>query len=175
MSRKPPLLPEEALHRVLRAARLDGTGVLVIAGAFALASAAVKDTTGAAVGLLVAGAGAVELHGAALVRHGSERGMRWLVASQLFLMAIIFGYIGYRLRHADVSPMLPLLTDDQRQAIAAAGFTVDQFLRMVYVGTYAAVGVGTLLYQGGMCLYYLRRRPAVAAALREDGAFNETR
>jgi hypothetical protein len=156
-------------------AKLDGTGVLAIAGAFALASAAVKDRTGAAVGLLVAGAGAVELHGAALVRHGSERGMRWLVASQLFLMAVVLGYVGHRFRHIDLSPMLPLLTDEQRQAIAAAGFTVDRFLRMVYVGTYVAVGVGTLFYQGGMCLYYLRRRPAVAAALREDPSFTETR
>ena len=167
MPRRPPLLPEEALYRVLRTAKLDGTGILAIAGAFALASAAVKDARGAAVGLLVAGAGALELHGAALVRHGEERGMRWLVASQLFLMAIILGYVGYRLGRIDVSPLLPLVTDEQRQAIAQAGFAVDRFLRMVYVGTYAAVGVGTLFYQGGMCLYYLRRRAAVTAALRD--------
>ena len=44
---------------------------------------------------------------------------------------------------------------------------MDQFLRIVYKATYILVGVLTVLYQGGLTIYYQRRRPAVAAALRE--------
>ena len=51
MARKPPLLPAETLRRVVRTAKFDGTGILVISGAFALASASVHDVTGAEVAL----------------------------------------------------------------------------------------------------------------------------
>ena len=114
MARKPPLLPAETLRRVVRTAKFDGTGILVISGAFALASASVHDVTGAEVGLLVAAAGAMELHGAGLIRNGERRGTDWLVASQLFLLAIILGYVGWRLQRMDIAPMRALLTGEAR-------------------------------------------------------------
>ena len=60
---QPPLLPEEALIRVLRLARFDGTGVLVLSGTFAVMAALGRDVPFAVIGLLGAAAGAVELHG----------------------------------------------------------------------------------------------------------------
>ena len=92
----PPLLPEETLIRVLRVARLDGLSVLVISGVFALVSALAGDGLGAVVGLLVAGAGAVELHGATLLEHGEPRGIDWLTGSQGFLLATIALYCALR-------------------------------------------------------------------------------
>src|SRR5678816_1370684 len=86
---QPPLLPEETLARVLRLARFDGMGALVLGGMFALFAAAARDFPFAAIGLLAAGAGAVELHGAALLRQGDRRGMQWLVASQPYLLLVI--------------------------------------------------------------------------------------
>jgi len=169
MARKPPLLPAETLRRVVRTAKFDGTGILVISGAFALASASVHDVTGAEVGLLVAAAGAMELHGAGLIRNGERRGTDWLVASQLFLLAIILGYVGWRLQRMDIAPMRALLTGEQRGAILNAGLTVDDFLRLVYRATYGIFGAASLLYQGGLSLYYYRRRTAVAAALNDSG------
>lgn len=164
----PPLLPAEALRRTVRLARLDGTTMLVIAGVFALASASGKDGLGAAVGLLVAGAGAIELHGATLLRAGAVRGVNWLVASQIFLMAVVLGYVGHRLGHVEVGPMRALLTDEQRVVIRQAGMTVDTFLTTVYRIVYDGVAVATVLYQGGMALHYLRRRGPIAAALAEE-------
>src|SRR5215212_4806798 len=76
---QPPLLSEVTLVRVLRLARFDGMGALVLGGMFALVAAANRDFPFAAIGLLAAGAGAVELHGAALLREGEPRGMRWLL------------------------------------------------------------------------------------------------
>jgi hypothetical protein len=45
-------------------------------------------------------------------------------------------------------------------------FDLTQMLKFVYL----AVAVITILYQGGMIIYYLRRRSAVAAALQSGGA-----
>src|SRR4051812_10242830 len=70
MSKIPPLLPHETLIRVLRLATLDGLVVLMIATAFALASALGRDFSGAIIGLLIAGGGATELHGVTLMRRG---------------------------------------------------------------------------------------------------------
>lgn len=167
MTRSPPLLPDEVVRRVVRISRLDGTGILVIAGAFALMSASVHDVTGAEVGILVAAAGAMELHGSSLLRAGESRGSRWLVSSQLFLLAIILCYVGWRLGNADIAPMRPLLTGEQRAAIANAGMTVDDFLHTVYTACYGTLALASFLYQGGLALYYFRRRAAVATSLDE--------
>lgn len=165
MARKPPLLPAEALRRVIRTARLDGGGILAVAGFFALASASIHDVNGAAVGLLVAAGGTMEFHGAGLLTVGVRTGARWLVSSQVFLLAVILAYVAWRLHGMDISPMRPLLTEEQRSVIAGAGFGVDEFLRLIYRTTYGVFGVASLAYQGGLALYYWRRRAAIKAAL----------
>ena len=161
----PPFLPEEMLARVLRVARLDGMSVLVIAGLFALISALAGDHLGAVVGLLVAGAGAVELHGSTLLHHGESRGMQWLVGSQLFLLVTIVGYCALRLLHPAYEPLRAAMTDEMKTSLEMAGWTPDEFIRFVYNVTYAAVAIVTSAYQGGMALFYCRRRAAVAQAL----------
>lgn len=164
----PPLLPEETLIRVLRVARLDGMSVLVIAGVFALISAMAGDFVGAVVGLLVAGAGAVELHGATLLEHCEPRGMRWLVGSQIFLLATVVAYCGLRLLHPVLDPLQAAVTDEMKVSLEAAGWKQEEFIRFVYNTTYYLVGAVTVFYQGGMAIYYLRRREPVARALAED-------
>ncbi len=166
--RAPPLLPEETLFRVLRLARFNGLSVLGIAGFFALLSAAAHNIPGAAVGVLVAGAGALELHGAGLLRQGDDRGTTWLVSSQLYLLVVVLVYVAFRLNHIDIEPMRQILTAQQRETIAMAGFTDDQFLRLVYTLSTSVFGVVTFFYQGGMAFYYHRRRAAITAALTAD-------
>lgn len=164
----PPLLPEETLHRVLRVANVDGLSVLAIAGILALASASMGDWQGAAIGLLVAAAGAIELHGVGLLRAGDGRGMNWLVASQPYLLAMILVYCGLRWLSYDPALLRAALTSEMRAAIAQNGWTEEAFLRMVYMATYAVLAAGTALYQGGMTLYYLRRRSAVRTAVEGE-------
>jgi hypothetical protein len=159
----------------VRAARFDGTSVLVLSGLFALIAAAAHDTTGAGAGVAIAAAGAMELHGAGLLRSFDERGMRWLLASQMFLMALILAYALYRLNHASVADTKAafkgLYTAEQidqlRSAADAANLTPDDAIRLFNSVLWGAVGAGTVVYQGGMSLYYRSRRAAVAAALRE--------
>jgi hypothetical protein len=167
---RPPPLPAEILRRVLRVAKFDGVSVLVIAGACALISASSRDVTDALVGLAVAGAGAIELHGAQMIRQGDERGMRWLVGSQLQILACMLAYAAYRLLSPDIASLHKMVPAEVADQIQQAGMTVDEFLlemlRLVYLGVAAA----SLLYQGGMTVYYLRRRAVVAAALKADEA-----
>lgn len=165
MTSVPPLLPEVVLGRVLRVARFDGGGALILGALFAVASAAVRDVPFAAVGLLAAGAGAIELHGVALLRTGDARGMNWLMASQLVLLVAILGYCGLRVGYVEV-PELPekmktLVTTSAQQL----GMSVEEYFRFVNRLTAGVVAVVSLLYQGGMALYYARRRQAVAQAL----------
>jgi len=171
MSSKPPLLPAEIVARMLRVAHFDGGSVLVLCGALAIASAWYGDFTGALVGVLIAGAGAFELHGAGLIKAGEPRGLNWLVASQLYLLAAILGYVGWRLMSYDPATVRHLLepmlhTSDLQAQLAAAGATEADLLatvRTIYYACFGLVALATLFYQGGMALYYHRRRTAVAA------------
>ncbi|MDO8543727.1 MAG: hypothetical protein Q7S40_25070 [Opitutaceae bacterium] len=166
--RQPPLLPEETLTRVYRLARVDGTGVLAVAGFFACVSAAGGDFLGAIVGLLVAGAGAIELHGAALLRQGEERGITWLVGSQFFLLTTILSYCGMRLLYLEIPPIPDELRPMIEMSAAQAGLGVTEYLKLVYRLGLWMVALVSLLYQGGMMLYYLRRRDAISRALHEE-------
>jgi hypothetical protein len=162
---QPPLLPEETFTRVIRLAKADGFGVLAFSGLFALLAASGGDSSGAMVGLIVAGAGAIELHGAALLQSGDPRGMRWLIGSQLFLLVAIMGYCALRLQQVELPPipeeMQPLVETSAQQA----DLPVPEYLQLVYRLSFGFVALAALIYQGGMTIYYLRRRAAVRQAL----------
>ncbi len=165
---QPPLLPDVALARVLRLAKLDGTGALVLGTIFALVAASAGHFPFAAIGLLAAGAGAVELHGAALLRQADPRGMNWLIASQPFLLLVIFVYCAVRLWLVEMPPM-----PEQLQALLAAGaaqwhMSIENYLRVLNRLTYSVLAVASLFFQGGMMLYYLRRRKSVEQALAAE-------
>lgn len=168
MTRIPPLLPEETLARVLRVARFDGMGVLTFAGFFAILSAVAGDRLGAMIGLLIAAAGAIELHGATLLMHGQRRGMSWLVGSQVYLMVAILGYCEYRLHNVDLTVLRAAMTAELKTMLAEQGWGVDQFLRTFNRVLFAAVAILTIAYQGGMIIYYARRRRVVTQALEVE-------
>ena len=164
----PPLLPEATLHRVLRIANLDGLSVMAVAGLLALASASVGDYNGAAVGLLVAAAGAIELHGAGLLRSGATRGMNWLLASQPYLLVLLLGYCAIRLWAYDPAALQAAMTTDLRKALEASGYSEQWFIQTFYRTVYSVLAIGTLIFQGGMTIYYWRRKAAVVAALETE-------
>ena len=165
---QPPLLPEETLVRVLRLARFDGMGAMVLGGMFALVAASARDFPFAAIGLLASGAGAVELHGAALLRQGQPRGMGWLVASQPFLLLVILTYCAIRLWLVEIPPV-----PEAFEAVFAASarqwnLSVEQYQRALNRMTAFAVAAVAVGFQGGMMLYYLRRRDPVYRALSRE-------
>lgn len=162
---QPPLLPEETLLRVLRLAKVDGVGVLLLGGLFAIMAASGGETRFAIIGLLAAGAGAVELHGAALLRQGERRGVNWLVASQPLLLAVIYGYCIVRLGEFHLPEIPERFREPLETTAQQLGLTVEEYFRMVNRLTAQLVAVVATVYQGWMMFYYLRRRRAVEQAL----------
>jgi hypothetical protein len=176
MTPTPPLLAHETFVRVLRIARMDGLSVLGVAGFFSLLAAGAGETRSAIVGVVVALAGAIELHGASLLQHGDVRGMNWLVRSQIFLLMVLLAYCGWRLTWVDLEPLRTAFHTTLRMPLMQQmwatnqemGITEDQFLVQSYTLVYLSLAIATLVYQGGMTLYYLRRRDPVTRALAGD-------
>ncbi|HVU35111.1 MAG TPA: hypothetical protein VHE61_16880 [Opitutaceae bacterium] len=165
MTRTPPLLPEETLMRVLRMARINGLGMLVVAGFFSVLSAMAGDYVGTMAGLIVAGGGALEVHGGTMVAHQDSRGMNWLVSSELVALVGILAYCAVRLVHVQIPPV----PDDLKATLALdaqqLGMTVEQLLVRTYRIGFEIIAVLSVVYQGGIALYYARRRRAVQRAL----------
>lgn len=165
--RLPPLLPSEILARVLRVAKFDGTTVFLLSGFFAVMTATSGETRFAVIGLLAAGAGAIELHGAGLLGHGDRRGVNWLIASQPVLLSIIYIYCALRLSHVELPPIPESRQVEFDQAASQLGISTDELLRKVYRFTIQTVAVLATLFQGWMFIYYLRRRQKLIQAADE--------
>jgi hypothetical protein len=143
--------------------------VLVLAGSVALVSATMGDILGATIGLLAAGAGAMELHGVTVLHHGDRRGMTWLVGSQVSLLVVVLGYCALQLVRAKV-PVVPAELEPMiRMNADLWEMTSHDFLLMMFNRVlYSALAFTTVVYQSGMALYYLRRRAAVGRALEAE-------
>lgn len=147
--------------------------MLLVAGFFALIEAAAHDFTMAMFCLAAAGAGAAERHGAALLRGANPEGVRWLVGSQLYLLLVIDAYAVLRVLQYDPALIqhtmqamldLPMM----RTQMDESGMTEADllgFVRLTYFLVYAVLAVVTLIYQGGLALYYHRRRPVLLQAI----------
>ena len=165
---KPPRTPEDQLLRVLRAAKLNGWSVAIVAGVGALGSLLFGDLVGAVVGALVAAGGVMELSGRKRLLHGDADGMRRLVRSQLIVLSVILVYAMTRFMSFDAEGAMGNMTPDMRSDLAQAGVDVGSLLsmiRLMFYAMYVAVALVALIYQGGMALYYRRHTATVMAAL----------
>jgi hypothetical protein len=146
---------------------MDGLSVLLVAGIFAVLQGAGGDVPGAMVGLLVAGAGAIELHGVGLLEEGEPRGMDWLIGSQIFLLVALLGYCAIRLTNLEVPPVPDALAPMIDASAARLNLSREEYLRWVQRLGLQIVAAVSLFYQGGMGIFYVRRREIVRRALLE--------
>jgi len=165
--RKPPLTPEEQLQRILRIAKTNGLSVVIIAALGTLIS--IGDWLGMAVGVAIIVGGRMELAGRKQLMANDAAGVRLLVRSQLVVLAAIELYCLIKLifdTSHGVSPELRSAMTDLGIDMAA----LEPSLRLAFYGTYIAVALLTVVYQGGMARYYGRRaglvQEAIAARLR---------
>lgn len=155
-------------RRVLLVSRLDGLSIVVVASLGSLLALLLGDLVGVLVGLMVVGAGAMELRGHGALKRRDASGMRWLVRSQLFLLTVILVYCASRLGSFDSESVMGNLTPDMASVLQEAGIEqadIVPLVRMMFLTVYGSVAAITLLYQGGMALYYSRRTARVAAFL----------
>jgi hypothetical protein len=166
----PPPLPHEILHRVYRIARFEGKSMLILSGAFAVLAAMNRDLTGALAGCLAAGAGAVELHGTHRLEEADPEGVSWLIRAQLLLLGTVLLYVSARILQFDPVELQRALTTAAKEQFVTLRLSDEQVLSMLdqgYRTLYTSVAIVTILYQGGMALYYHRRRDAIQIALAE--------
>lgn len=168
---KTPRTPEDQLLRVLRIARTNGLSIVIIAGLGTLFS--IGDWLGMAVGTAIVVGGWMELSGRKQLLRGDAAGVRQLVRSQWVVLGAIEIYCLMKLgfdSDKGVSQELRSLMLEMGVDMVA----LEPSLRQAFYGTYGAVALLTLVYQGGMARYYSRRagvvQQAIAARLRPPPA-----
>lgn len=151
---------------MLAIARADGWSVIAVAGAsFVLSVYHGSYGLATAAGLVVL-TGTGELHGRRLLVEKNLRGFRWLIGAQLLLLGIISLYAWYRWHHFDAVALwaqMPafvqtLVTD--RLVEAGLDPTIDLWIVLDLANqlTCLVLGFVTLLYQGGLSLWYGKQR-----------------
>lgn len=169
----PPTPSERRLARVLAVARVDGWSVILLASVTAAWTLGERSWELGLTAALVLLAGAVELRGRGRLLRRDPRGIGWLVGAQLGLIGIIWAYAWWRWRFfdpADFWTQLPgfFRTELDRQMIEAGlepGLDRPLVLEMMNTLACLLLAVLTLLYQGGLAVYYATRRRAVTEAL----------
>ena len=154
-------------------ATVNGSAVLVISGLLAVASLLARDYRGAFAGFVIGAAGAMELRGFSLLKRNTSKGCNLLVASQIYLLLAVLGYIAWKLTAAESADMARTVAKAFREppleALLEANNLSQRELSQQVMGMYriALIIVAglTTLHQGGMALYYHRRRDAVAKAV----------
>ena len=181
MTTPEPTPQEKALKRVLLISWLDGWSLVVIAALSLLLTLAFGQLIGTAIGLLVLAAGVIELRGRrALKRRNAEAGMKLLVRSQLFLLTVILVYCARCLGSFDDGYFKEQVIPEMRQyLLLLIGISLDEFLQQVgltvdelvplghkaFLVLYSSVAVISLLYQGGLALFYRGKTGLVTEAL----------
>ncbi len=180
----PPLTPAaKALKGVLRTSAFDGWGVIVVAGLSLLITLVSFELMGLVVSALVLTGGIMELRGRkALKRRDAATGMKLLVRAQLLILTVLLVYCARCLGSFDADYVREQIVPEANQMLLATlgvsladfladgGMTVDELVsraRLSFVALYSTVIVLSLLFQGGLALYYRRRIPLVTEALAE--------
>ena len=164
----PPTPAQKALARVIKVSRLNGWSVVIVAGLGVLITLLLGDWLGIAIGLLIAGAGGMEVHGGRRLQRRDPDGMKWLVRSQMLLLSLILAYCASRLGSFDDQTVLGNLTPDMEAMLKEAGINRGDIMPMVrsmFLAIYGGFAVVTIFYQGGMALYYRGKTALVTEAL----------
>jgi hypothetical protein len=169
--KKPPLTPEEQLQRILRVAKTNGLSVVIIAALGTVIS--LGDWLGMAVGVGIIIGGRMELAGRKQLLGNDPTGVRMLVRSQWVVLAAIEAYCLVKICFDSTHGV----SQELRGAMIEMGINMAELepsLRLAFYGTYIAVALVSVVYQGGMVRYYGKRagvvQEAIAARLRPPPA-----
>ena len=168
MTAPEPTPQDKALKRVLLVSAIDGWSVTVIASLGVLLTLIIGDWLGTGIGLLVLAAGVLELRGRRQIMRRDSDGLKQLVRAQLFLLAVILVYCTSRLGSFDADTAMANLTPDMEALLKEAGLERADILplvRITFFATYGGVAFLSLLFQGGLILYYRSKTRLVTEAL----------
>ena len=149
-------------RKITRISSINAWSVMVIAGGFTLLSVLGWSVAGIVVGAAVTGAGVIELHGQKALQTDPARARQWMVGSQVWLTTGVLGYCIWRLVSLDPDDPFAVFGDAAQlfQLVELMGLSRAQlsslFIQAYYI-TYGLIAGLTLLFQGGLALYYWSR------------------
>jgi len=164
----PDSLPEPTLRRVLALSLMDGWCMTLFSGFCTSVSLWMGEWSGAAVGAIVMSSGITTLRSRKRLIGGDAGGMVWLLWAQLVVLTIVFLYVMGNLLAYDTAALMAHLTPEMRNLLDQYGVSLadlESLMKPIYFSIYLLVMAGTLLFQGGLALFYKTRRGQVAAEL----------
>ncbi|MSR63924.1 MAG: hypothetical protein EXS08_15975 [Planctomycetes bacterium] len=163
------------LHRGLaRAAGLARTNAYgyVIFGVLSLLVAVLGlDLLGLAIGALLTGVGVAQLRAAPRLQRGEAAAPRALARNELVLMG---GIVVYCLLQLTVLRTTSAELEKQVGAAGDLGLDLGELVDSMTTLIYCSFLVVSLVYQGGLALYFNRRGPLAARYLAESPAWART-
>ena len=164
---------EPTLRRVLALSLMDGCCMSLFSGFCTLVSLLLGEWSGAAVGAIVMSCGITTLRNRKRLMRADAKGMVWLLRAQLIVLMVVFLFVAENLLAFDATTLMGNITPEMRSMLDQSGISLtdlEPFLKPVYFGFYLLVMSGTLLFQGGLALFYRSRRAQVTAELAARSA-----
>ncbi len=168
---------EKKRRRVLWISKYNGGSIAVFGALCLLCSFFPFDVVGILVSLALTVGGYMELSGGRRLKQNRPEARRWLARSQLLLITAIILYSAYNLLLYDpvremkneISDLPPETRAQLSQALDAK--EMEELVPKIFRGFYLLLIGGTVLYQGGLWLYYTRaaRKLEEAAAAESQG------
>ena len=146
------------LARAANVARSNARGYALFGALTLIVAALGPDALGLAIGAVVTGVGVAQLRAVPRLRAADAEAPRAMARNELLLMGGIALYALLKLT-------LLRETGEELQAqvgdTSGLGLDIAELSRSLNTLVYSTVLAVTLLYQGGLALYFLRRRPAL--------------
>lgn len=168
MTAPQPTPAQRTLQWITGLSRMNGWSVVILAGLGGLLALVLGDWLSIGLAGLVGWFGWLEVKGSRMLKQCDPAGMKWLVRSQMLLLALILAYCASRLGSYDAEGALANLTPDMEAALKEAGLNradIAPLVHQMFLALYISVAVASILYQGGLALYYRRKTPVVTEAL----------
>jgi hypothetical protein len=153
------------IRRAVSVARFDGWTVATFGGLTALLGLPV--IANVLIGLALLAIGAIELRAANRLRRLEPRSLRTLVINQLVLAGLLIAYSLWRIvaiQHGGAAEALGVGDDPQLKGMLGS---VDDLTRSISRMVYVTLIAVAIFAQGGLALYYTRRRKVLRAYLAQ--------
>lgn len=158
--------PDKIRQRIIKISGLNGWSILIVAGLFAVISLLMGDGLGVFVGVAVLISPVMELKGRSLLKQGSPGARQWFSRSQLWLLSVIIIYcvwqlLGFFYFSSGVADLPPDVREALFAALSVDEATLNAMVGKIYLSVYLTIIFVSVLYQGGLLLYYRRHVPAI--------------
>ena len=161
---------EQSLRRVLLISAIDGWCIALFAGFCTVISLLFGEWIGAAVGAAITLSGIIELRGRTRLGRGEMSGLDWLIRAQVLILATVGLYALSNLLTFNKEALLAQIMPELRNAITQLGLSMSDLelmLKPLYFSLYLTVIAVTVLFQGGLALFYVSQRTKISQALTQ--------